>query len=194
MTKPGERKWNQQKILTYSVTIVRGVLTFRSLSKKARLVLHLCVDASFIWITIISNCVWNVRGSDIYASQICVQVGQVCISIYLFIHCSHRYNFFNDVGLIFRWLLKERSTQSSVITVQKHVYLQPLTGGLRLRVLVLRYVQGLTSACHANAVVLSAAMRPAPRTAIVSPSSSTTFKSKSSLYFLLLTWRPERRF
>lgn len=51
-----------------------------------------------------------------------------------------------------------------------------------------------TSACHARVEAESAEVLPAPSTAIVSPSSSTTLKSRSSLYFLLFTCRPERRF
>lgn len=58
----------------------------------------------------------------------------------------------------------------------------------------LRSRTGCTSACQASVEAESADVRPAPRTAIVSPSSSTTLKSRSSLYFLRFTCRPERRF
>lgn len=143
---------------------------------------------------------------DWNASQVCVQVGHGCVlCFHLFILCSHGYNFFNDVGLIFRWLLRDRNTHKPIGFAVPNLSKTPLPSTrqwcnqthswvLTTKALVLSHALCLTSACHANAVVLSPAMRPAPRTAIVSPSSSTTLKSKSSLYFLLLTWRPERRF
>lgn len=140
---------------------------------------------------------------DLNASQVRVEVshGRV-LCFHLVILCSHRYDFFNDVGLVFRWLLQERNTHKAVqfrnpTKTPVHTcqwWNQIPTWVLTTKALVLSHALCLTSACHANAVVLSAAMRPAPRTAIVSPSSSTTLKSKSSLYFLLFTWRPERRF
>lgn len=136
-----------------------------------------------------------------------MQVSHGRVLFHLVILCSHGYNFFNDVGLIFRWLLQVRNTHKAKgLAVRfRNLSKTPLpptcqwwnqtpTWVLTTKALVLSHALCLTSACHANAVVLSAAMRPAPRTAIVSPSSSTTLKSKSSLYFLLLTWRPERRF
>ena len=54
--------------------------------------------------------------------------------------------------------------------------------------------KGRTSACQARVEAERADVRPAPSTAMVSPSSSTTLKSRSSLYFLRFTCRPERRF
>ncbi len=55
-------------------------------------------------------------------------------------------------------------------------------------------VTTVTSACQARVEEDMAAIRPEPNTAMVSPSSSTTLKSRSSLYFRRFTWRPDRLF
>lgn len=119
MTKPGERKCKQQKScsilsqghLLTTITIQKSVITlyylpvgpFTEITTK----LWTCVC---IWTKPMSTC--TVQGViDWNISQVRAQVRKGCVlCFYLFILCSHRYNLFNDVGLIFRWLLRDTNT------------------------------------------------------------------------------------
>lgn len=64
--------------------------------------MHLCECCQYLNHAFVK---WCMDGARVEVSHGCA------LCSHLFILCSHGDNFFNDVGLIFRWLLKERNTQ-----------------------------------------------------------------------------------